>query len=175
MIFDSTDADAEQANAMIGEAMIELIAMKRAEPGDDITTRLLQHEETGLTDEELIHALITFYGAGIEPPRNLIGNALLMMLTDPRYEIGQSGFPPSSRAALDEILVKDPPFANYCMSYPRQPVLLDDCWLPPDQPVLISISACNNDPAVNNGDYLNNRWNLAWRGCTPVPRSRRRC
>lgn len=162
MIFDSTDADAEKANAMVGEAIIELIAMKRAEPGDDITTRLLQHEEAGLTDEELMHALITFYGAGIEPPRNLIGNALLMMLTDPRYEIGQSGFPPSARAALDEILVKDPPFANYCMSYPRQPVLIDDVWLPPNQPVIISISACNNDPAVNNGDYLNNRWNLAW-------------
>ncbi|MEU1983213.1 cytochrome P450 [Nocardia sp. NPDC019395] len=160
-IFESSDADAEKANAMVAETMLELIATKRAEPGDDVTTRLLQHE-TGLTDEELIHQLVTLYGAGIEPPQNLICNALLLMLTDPRYSISESGFPPSARAALDEILVKDPPFANYCMSYPRQPVLIDDVWLPPDQPVLISISACNNDPAVNNGDYLNNRWNLAW-------------
>lgn len=159
MVFESTDTDA--VNAMVSEAMLELIAMKRAEPGDDITSRLLQHE-IGLSDEEMIHQLITLYGAGIEPPQNLISNALLLMLTNPRYGITESGFPPSARAALDEILVKDPPFANYSMTYPRQPVLIDDVWLPPDQPVLISMSACNNDPAVNNGDYLNNRWNLAW-------------
>ncbi|MGW0179665.1 cytochrome P450 [Nocardia sp. NPDC003345] len=162
MIFESTDAAAaEKANNMIVESMLELIAMKRAEPGNDVATRLLQHE-TGLSDEELIHQLVTLYGAGIEPPHNLICNALLLMLTDSRYAVSDTGFPPSARAAIDEILVKDPPLGNYCMTYPRQPVLIDDVWLPPDEPVLVSISACNNDPAVNNGDYLNNRWNLAW-------------
>lgn len=40
---------------------------------------------TGLSDEEIIHQLVTLYGAGIEPVTNLIANTLWLMLTDSRF------------------------------------------------------------------------------------------
>ncbi|WP_063044677.1 cytochrome P450 [Nocardia pseudovaccinii] len=158
-IFDGVDA--EQGNKMLSEALLDLIDLKRAEPGDDITTRLLEHP-TGLDESELIHQLAILYGAGIEPQQNLIVNTLLLMLTDERFAGNVLGGSLSTRDALDEVLFADPPMANFCVTYPRQPILSSDIWLPANQPVVISMAACNNDPTISGGEYLGNRSHLAW-------------
>ncbi len=143
------------------EALLELVQLRRAEPGDDVTTRLIQHPAQ-LTDEELIAQIMAFYGAGIEPQRNLITNTLLLMLSDERFGGNMLGGALSTRDALDEVLFNDPPISNFCTSYPRQPVLLDDAWLPAHQPVLIGLTAANTDPAIRGGDRTGNRSHLAW-------------
>jgi cytochrome P450 len=154
-------SDAEQGNRLLSEALGELVALKRAEPGDDITTRLLAHP-TRLDESELIHQLVILYGAGIEPQQNLIVNTLLLMLADARFAGNVLGGSLSTRDALDEVLFTDPPMANFCVTYPRQPILLDEIWLPANEPVVISMAACNNDPAVSAGDLTGNRSHLAW-------------
>ncbi|CAM5665780.1 hypothetical protein SMICM304S_03295 [Streptomyces microflavus] len=58
---------------------MELVALKRRQPGEDITSWLIQHP-AGLRDEELKDQLVMLMGAGVEPERNLIANALLLML-----------------------------------------------------------------------------------------------
>lgn len=158
-IFEGVNAD--KGNAMLTDALLELTTRKRTQPGDDITSRLLQHA-VGLDDVEMIHQLVTLYGAGIEPQQNLIVNTLLLMLTDDRFAGNLLGGSLSTRDALDEVLFTDPPMANYCVSYPRQPILIDGVWLPAHQPVVISMSACNNDPAIDAGEYTDNRSHLAW-------------
>ncbi len=158
-IFEGVDAD--KGNAMLSEALLELIATKRAEPGDDVTTRLLAHPAE-LDDAELIHQLVILYGAGIEPQQNLIVNTLLLMLTDDRFAGDVLGGSLSTRDALDEVLFADPPMANFCISFPRQPILIDDVWLPTHQPVVISMAACNTDPAISANQYAGNRSHLAW-------------
>lgn len=145
----------------IGAALGELIAYKRATPGDDIATRLLHHP-AALTDDEIVHQLVTMYAAGSEPGLNLIVNTVLLMLTDDRFGGSLLGGSLSVRDALDEVLFNDPPLANYCISYPRQPVLIDGVWLPTHQPVLISMAACNTDPAVRSDDLTGNRAHLSW-------------
>ncbi|MBC7301890.1 MAG: cytochrome P450 [Nocardia sp.] len=145
----------------LSEALIELIALRRNDPSDDLTSRLAHHR-AGLDDEEMLYNLISFYGAGIEPMQNLIGNALLLILTDSRFGGGVIAGSLSARDALDEVLFHDPPMANFCTTYPRQPVMIDDVWLPANQPVVISLSACNNDPAISQGDRNGNRSHLAW-------------
>ena len=52
------------------------------------------------------------------------------MLTDERFAGNLLGGSLSTRDALDEVLYTDPPMANFCMTYPRQPILVDDAWLP---------------------------------------------
>jgi cytochrome P450 len=58
--------------------------------------------------------------------------------------------------------------ANFCTTYPRQPIPVADTWLPAHQPVVISLSACNNDPEIRNdldtpgGSFVGNRSHLAW-------------
>ncbi len=159
-MFDTT-ADATEGNRILTEALLELIAAKRRTPGADVTSWLAQHP-AGLDDEEMLHQLVLLYAAGIEPPQNLILNTLLLMMTDDRFAGSVHGGSLSTRDTIDEVLFSDPPMANYCITYPRQPILIDDVWLPAHQPVLISMAACNNDPAIRTDDITGNRSHLAF-------------
>jgi cytochrome P450 len=109
-----------------------------------------------------VHQLAVLYGGGIEPQQNLIANTVLLMLTDDRFAGEVLGGSLSTRDALDEVLFDDPPMANFCITYPRQPILVDDVWLPANQPVVVSMAGCNNDPVINAGEHRGNRAHLAW-------------
>lgn len=159
-MFDSNES-AQEGGAMLAAALLEHTGRKRSIPGDDITSRLIAHPEV-LSDSEMVHQLVTLYGAGIEPQVHLIGNALRLMLTDDRFASDVLGGNLSTRDALDEVLFTDPPLANYCVTYPRQPILIDHVWLPADQPVLISMAACNTDPSVRSMNITGNRSHLAF-------------
>lgn len=158
-MFDGVDTDT--VNAIMGEALLDLTMLKRDHPADDVTTRLAQHP-AALSDEEMVHQLVLLFAAGVEPPANLIANTLLLMMTDSRFTGDNNRLPLSTKNAIDERLATDPPMANYCITYPRQPILVEDVWLPAHQPVIISMAACNTDPEMNNGEFLENGWNLAF-------------
>ncbi|SUA81288.1 Cytochrome P450 107B1 [Nocardia otitidiscaviarum] len=158
-MFDGVDT--ATVNAQMGEALFDLTALKRAHPGDDVTTRLVRHP-AALTDEEMVHQLVLLFAAGVEPPLNLVANTLLLMMTDDRFTSGGQGIPLTTRSAIDERLATDPPMANYCITYPRQPTLIDGVWLPAHEPVIISMAACNTDPELNTGTFVDNGWNLAF-------------
>ncbi|MGY1945952.1 cytochrome P450 [Nocardia asiatica] len=158
-IFDTVDA--EGGNRMLSEALLELTRFKRINPGADVTSWLIEHP-VGLDDDEMLHQLVLLYAAGIEPPLNLIVNTMLLLLTDERFAGEILARSKSTRDALDEVLFNDPPMSNYCISYPLEPVLLDSSWLPAHQPVVISMAACNNDPAIRTGDVTDNRSHLAF-------------
>ncbi|MFC9897132.1 cytochrome P450 [Nocardia sp. NPDC127579] len=148
---------AAEGQMMFQTGLGELVDLKTQYPGDDVTSRLIAHS-AALTREELIQQLVTIYGAGIEPLVNLISNTLLLMLRDPRY------FGPASLTttdAVNELLFTDPPLANFGFTYPPQPIYVDGEWLPAHQPVVISMAACNTDPAVF-GPLTDNRSHIAW-------------
>ncbi|MGF6885560.1 cytochrome P450 [Nocardia sp. GAS34] len=153
--------DAELGNQVFAEAMMELIALKRAAPGDDVTTRLLQHPSR-LDEMEILHQVLNFHAAALELQQNLIANTLLLILTSAGIGDGVLSGSLSTRDALDEVLFNDPPLANHLISYPRHPILVDGIWLPAHQPVVISMAACNNDPAIRTDDLVGNRSHLAW-------------
>ncbi|MBF6355260.1 cytochrome P450 [Nocardia higoensis] len=157
MIFDTADAAA--GNELMVAALAELVRRKRARPGEDITSWLLA-DPTGLSDEETIHQLVTLYGAASEPLTNLIVNTLSWMLTHPDFGGEVVGGGLSTRDALTHVLFRDPPIANFCMSYPRQTQLVDGMWVPAHRPVVISLAACNNDPAVVGGNIRGNESHL---------------
>ncbi|MEU7634062.1 cytochrome P450 [Nocardia sp. NPDC049220] len=153
--------DAEAGNAMLSEALIELVTSKRAHPGNDITSRLVQHSAQ-LDDVEVLNQIVGIYAGACELQLNLIANALLPILTDERFAGGVLGGSLSTRDALDEVLFNDPPLANLCVTFPRQPLLVDDVWLPAHQPVVISMAGCNNDPEIRTDSLVGNRSHLAW-------------
>lgn len=160
-IFNTTDA--HQGNQILGQALADLVALRRRDPADDITSRLLAHP-TELTDEEMSHQLVTLYGAGIEPLTNLIANTQLKILTDEEFSAGLHAGRSTVRDALDTVLYTDPPMANYCITYPPFPADIDGFLLPAHQPVVISMAACNNDPELTRGPagISGNRAHLAW-------------
>ncbi|RJO76906.1 cytochrome P450 [Nocardia panacis] len=158
-IFEGVDAG--PGNKMLVDALLELTLHKRAHPSEDVTTRMLRHP-AALDDTEMVHQLATLYGAGIEPQQNLISNTLLLILTDERFGGSVLGGSLSTRDAVDEVLFNDPPMANFCISFPKQPVLIEGVWLPAHQPVVISMAACNTDPRIGTGAHAGNRAHLAW-------------
>nr|WP_280505066.1 cytochrome P450 [Nocardia farcinica] len=159
MMFDTTEAAAE-GNQLAVQALGELVARKRARPGKDITSWLLSHP-AALDDEELVHQLFTLYAAASEPLTNLIANTVSLMMTRPDFGGRVVEGAVSTRDALTHVLFRDPPLANFCFSYPRQPQLIDEkVWVPAHQPIVISLAACNNDPAVLGGNIYGNESHL---------------
>lgn len=158
-IFDGVNASI--GNQILTQAVADLVALRRRQPGDDVTSRLLAHVAR-LNDTEMGHQLITLYGAGIEPLTNLITNTLLEMLTNSVFSGDLHAGDASVREALDSVLFRDPPLANFAMTYPTRPVDIGGFLLPADQPVVISYAACNNDPALGSHRPLGNRAHLAW-------------
>lgn len=159
-IFDGVNA--VRGNVILARAVADHIAYRRAHPGDDITSRLIAHAAR-LDDTELAHQVVTLFGAGIEPLVNLITNTVLRLLTDEKFcgDVHAGGA--SIRQALDTVLYRDPPLANYCISYPPRPVDLDGYLLPADQPVVISMAGCNNDPALDSAaGGSGSRAHLSW-------------
>ncbi|MFI1914178.1 cytochrome P450 [Nocardia sp. NPDC020380] len=161
MMFDAA-GEAGVGNAMLVSALDEHITRKYANPGEDITSHLISSGE--LTTEELVHQLVTLHGAGSEPLVHLISNTLLLMMTDERFAGDLISGSLSTRDALDEVLFTNPPLANFCITYPPQPILLESVWLPAHQPVVISMAGCNADPVIQpeRVERFGNRSHLAW-------------
>ncbi|MFF3127104.1 cytochrome P450 [Streptomyces sp. NPDC057908] len=156
-VFDGVNA--ARGNEILAQAVADQVAFRRVQPGDDITSRLIAHAAR-LDDTEMAHQLVTIYGAGIEPQVNLVTNTILKVLTDEAFcgDVHAGGA--TVRQALDTVLYWDPPLANYCISYPPYPVDLDGYLLPANDPVVISMAGCNNDPAL--GTTAGDRAHLAW-------------
>jgi cytochrome P450 len=144
-LFEAQDPnEALRANEELNASLMELIALKRREPGDDMTSWLIQHG-AGLTDEELKDQLVMLMGAGIEPERNLISNTLLTLLTEASSGRGTGML---IEEALDHVLWNDPPIANYATHFPVQDVDLGGTVVEAGSPVVISFAGANTDPAL---------------------------
>nr|WTB34590.1 cytochrome P450 [Streptomyces sp. NBC_00830] len=141
-IFDGQDA--LRANEELNACLMELVSLKRREPGDDVTSWLIQHP-AGLRDEELKDQLVILMGAGIEPERNLIGSTLLLLLSEVNQAGGASMF---IEDAIDNVLWNNPPIANYATHFPLQDVDLDGVVVHANTPLVISFAAANSDPSL---------------------------
>lgn len=158
-IFDTVNA--ERSNKILGAAVRDLVVLKRRNPGNDLTTWLMDHP-TKLTDEEVMFQITTIVGAGFEPEQNLIANALRLLLSDDRFAGDLSGGSLPVEDALDEVLWTDPPLANFAITFPAQDVDLRGTLVRADQPVVVSLAACNTDPAMATEHREGNRAHLAF-------------
>ncbi|MFB7508965.1 cytochrome P450, partial [Streptomyces broussonetiae] len=155
-IFDGKDA--VRANEELTACLMALIALKRRQPGDDVTSWLIQHP-AGLTDEELKDQLVMLMGAGVEPERNLIGNALLLLLSpDDDHGAGML-----VEEAIDHVLWHQTPIANYATHYPVQDVDLGGVVAEAGTPVVIGFAAANSDPVLTEARRAHGKGaHLAW-------------
>ncbi|MFI0780164.1 cytochrome P450 [Streptomyces sp. NPDC021212] len=155
-IFDGTNA--EKANEVLNQSVGELVALKRSNPGNDVTSWLMQHPAQ-LTDEEMAHQLVLLLGSGAEPLRNLIANCLHLLLSDDRY----SGSGLLVEDAIDDVLWNSPPMANYSPHYPVSDVEFGGTTLRAGDLVLVSYAAANSDPAVTaSREQQSKRAHLSW-------------
>ncbi|MGW6569072.1 cytochrome P450 [Streptomyces sp. NPDC054975] len=155
-MFDGVNA--ERAVEVLFGAVGELVALKRAKPGEDVTTWLLQHQAR-LTDEEMVHQVALLLGAGTDPLGNLIGNTLHRLLTHDRYADGGGLID----EALDDTLWDNPPMPNYAPHYPASDMEFAGTTFRAGDLVLVSFAAANTGPKLSAArEAGSNRSHLAW-------------
>ncbi|MFF7794737.1 cytochrome P450 [Streptomyces sp. NPDC007991] len=133
-------AQSAQGEAEYAGYVLELIAAKAEQRGDDLPSWLLDHP-AGLTPEEVTWQVFLTLGAGHEPTANLVSNALSRILGNPAYySTLTSGALPVTDAVL-EVLHHETPLANYGIHYARTPVTFHGVWIRAAVPVVISYGA----------------------------------
>ncbi|WP_331739341.1 cytochrome P450 (plasmid) [Streptomyces sp. NBC_00637] len=145
----------EQAQAVLAGwrgAMADLIADKRREPGEDITSDLVAaRDEDGsrLSEEELTDTIFAILGAGSETTINFFDNAITALLSDP----GQLELVRSGRATwddvIDETLRVESPLAHLPLRYAAEDIELEGVTISQGDPILVNYSAVGRDPRLH--------------------------
>lgn len=148
----NTAATPEEAAATfvaVHELLADLVAAKRAAPGDDLTSALIAAREggTALTESELVDTLLLVIGAGFETTVHLIGNAVHALLTHPdQHELVRTG----ARTwddVIEETLRWAPSIAGLPLRYAVEDIRVDDAvTIAEGEAILINYLAANHDP-----------------------------
>jgi cytochrome P450 len=148
-----TPAEIAQGNAgnlMAQMYFQQLFELRRKNPGDDLTTQLVQAEEDGskLSNEELTANIILLFGAGHETTVNLIGNGLLALYRNPDQLALLKANPALITNAIEEFLRYD---SSVQLSGRVALEDIDDLAgkkIPKGETVLCLLGSANRDPAV---------------------------
>ncbi|MER5437748.1 cytochrome P450 [Streptomyces sp. NPDC002790] len=150
------------ADAILGQALAELIELKHRRPGDDLTTELIrQHalltHDQAAADEAVLHQLVTLLSGGTAPLAAAIGTSSALYLG----EEWPTGLPVED--AVSQALWNYAPIANYAGHYPAMDIELGERALRAGDPVLISFAAANTDPRLTeHRAQLNSKAHLAF-------------
>ena len=147
-----TRAEIDEANAgnlAAAEYFRGLFELRRRQPGDDLTTQLVQAEQEGskLSNEELTANIILLFGAGHETTVNLIGNGLLALYRNPdQLRLLQSN-PSLIANAIEEFLRYDSS-VQLTGRTALEAVTLGGTDVAEGETVLCLLGAANRDPTV---------------------------
>jgi len=134
--------------------LTELIAAKRAEPGDDLLSALaLVRDDVsedgsgdGLTDTEARSLAFQIIMGGFDTTVNLIGNGALALLTHPR-ELARLGADPGLLpAAIEEMLRFAAPLNHATDRFTTRDMTVGGVVIPAGEWVFMAISSANRDP-----------------------------
>jgi len=138
------------SNAMAAMYFHQLFELRRKQPGDDLTTQLVQAEEDGhkLTNEELTANIILLFGAGHETTVNLIGNGLLALYRNPDQLALLKANPGLITNAIEEFLRYDSSVQLTGRVALEDIEDLGGKRIPKGEGVLCLLGSANHDPAV---------------------------
>ncbi|HEY3260214.1 MAG TPA: cytochrome P450 [Pseudonocardiaceae bacterium] len=169
-----TTVTPEQAQAVLAGwrgAMADLIAAKRQNSGEDITSDLIAaRDEDGsrLSEQELADTIFAILGAGSETTINFFDNAVTSLLSHPdQLELVTSG-QISWDGVIDEVLRVESPLASLPLRYAVKDIELDGVTIPSGDPILVNYAAVGRDPELH-GDSADvfditrtNKEHLSW-------------
>ncbi|MEV6583830.1 cytochrome P450 [Streptomyces sp. NPDC051582] len=126
----------------------ELIAAKRAEPGEDLLSALVtaRDEERRLSEDELVAMVFLLLAAGYVTTVNLIGGGIAMLLAHPdQLELLRSD-PALLPGAVEEFLRYDGPVSPGIARFAREDVEIAGVRVPRGATVLIGSAVADRDP-----------------------------
>ncbi|WP_327071268.1 cytochrome P450 [Kitasatospora sp. NBC_01302] len=148
-------ADLERALEAIAPTVREMngyvlqhIRNRRADPGEDLTSRLIAAEVNGvrLTDEQMVGFVALLLVAGHVTTTALLGNAVVTFDRQPGVDAALRADPGLLPQAVEEVLRWLPPFPELGRRTTR-PVVLGGHELPADTLLMAHLGAANRDPA----------------------------
>ncbi|MFD2079933.1 Cytochrome P450 [Actinopolymorpha cephalotaxi] len=144
---DPTDDEVRTASYAMAGYLSQLIAAKRAQPGEDLLTGLVQARDDNdrLDENELIAMAFLLLVAGHETTVNLIGNGVLALLRNPGQLDRLRADPSLVGGAVEEFLRYDGPINLATMRFTSEPVRFGDVEIPRGQFVLVSLASANHD------------------------------
>ncbi|MEX0800271.1 MAG: cytochrome P450 [Dehalococcoidia bacterium] len=147
---------AQQSIQGLAEYVRGVIAERRAEPRDDLISRLIDAEEQGqiLSEDEMLASIMLLLVAGNETTTNLIGNGTLALLRHPDQLQRLQGEPDLIRTAVEELLRYDSPVQT-TGRVAKEDLAVAGQEVEEGQVVLTVLGAANRDPAqFENPDEL---------------------
>jgi cytochrome P450 len=154
------------SNAYVTEALQQVVDRKRAVPGRDFTSWLLEHS-TSLTEAEIIEHLRLVLIAAFETTANLIANTLRLVLTDRRFRASLSGGHMTLPDALEQVLWDEPPLTTILGRWATGDTELGGQHIREGDMLLLGLAAGNVDPEIRPDLSIpvhGNRSHLAFSG-----------
>lgn len=142
-----------QAPGAVGDMvgyLSQLVAAKRARPGDDLISdfTIAGDGGNGFTEVEILAIVFALLVAGYETSSNLICNGTLALLEHPAQLAKLRGQPALIGPAVEEMMRYDGPSTSVVWRFPTEDVEVAGVAIPSGDPVLPLISAANRDPAA---------------------------
>jgi cytochrome P450 len=140
--------EANDASRELADYFTDLVARRRREPADDLTTALvLAHDADGSTldGDELLGNLILLLVAGFETTTNLLGNGLTVLLRHPDAAARLREDVDLAPHYVEELLRFDSP-VQLTSRWSRQSTSLAGERIDPFSGILVLLGAGNRDP-----------------------------
>nr|WP_240979830.1 cytochrome P450 [Streptomyces sp. HNM0574] len=152
----ATPEEAARTAADVQAAFGALVAAKREQPGDDLTSLLVSaRDEDGssLSEAELMDTLLLVVGAGHETTVNLIGNAVHALLTHPEQLRAVLAGEVTWDDVIEETLRWAPSIASLPLRYAVEDIPLPDgTVIGQGDPILATYAAAGRDPGRHGAD-----------------------
>jgi cytochrome P450 len=145
-------ADHDRVERELAAYFTELIAAKRAKPGDDLVSALVTGDNAdgaadGLTDNELLSTVFLLVMAGFDTTVNLIASGTLALVTHPGEMARLRRDPALLPAAVEELLRFTSPVNHANDRFTTEDVPVGGVVIPAGEWVLPAISSADRDPA----------------------------
>ncbi|MDG4825452.1 cytochrome P450 [Asanoa sp. WMMD1127] len=142
-------AAVQEAQAWLHGYLTELVAAKRATPGDDMVSMLISacDDEGLLSDRELVSTTFLLLFAGHQTTADFIGNAMVALLTHPDQLELLIEQPELLPHAIEELLRFDGPLPVASPRIATEDLDFQGVRIPEGSVVGVVINSANHDPA----------------------------
>jgi cytochrome P450 len=126
-----------------------LVEQRRSAPREDLISALIAAEEDGdqLTTEEIVATCNLLLIAGHETTVNLIANAILAMLREPRHWAALADDPDRAGAIIEETLRYDPP-VQLAGRTAAEEMTIGEVTVPKGDTMMLLLAAAQRDPTA---------------------------
>ncbi len=133
------------------ELLNKIVDLRRAEPGDDVTSALIElgaSDPEALSQEELIDTIWLLVTAGHETTLSLIVNGVRALLTHPdQLSMALDGDAETWSRVVEETLRWDAPIGNFPARYPLEDITIAGVDIPRGDAILAPYSGVGRDPS----------------------------